>query len=286
LMGKFREWVDMQRKIVGAGNLAEWVKSLDIDAVWKDIQKFLTALKNMLMAINWIVQAIGGWGNAMMLLAGIISLKLLSPFIAFGSQVLSIFYALNKASILLAFKGLAAVAKGFLALGAAAPLAIIFALAGLAYVIMKNWDGIVGYFKNLWQGVKDAFAENWVNGILKFLWDFNPLRLIMKGLNELVAYIAGFNPFEEVTKRWGKTLTSWMPDWMKEKIGFGAPAVASGEPVNIGPEARSIAETRSEHVEKNELEVFVRTESGARAEVRGRGGEGVSWQVGEQGYGY
>ncbi len=54
-----------------------------------------------------------------------------------------------------------ALASGIIA--ATAPLlpfmAIGAAVAGLAYLIYKNWDGIVGFFQNLWQGVSDATTE-------------------------------------------------------------------------------------------------------------------------------
>ena len=313
LIEKFTAWAAAQREMIGGG-FAEWVESWDLEAIWSGFERLVSVVSWFASKVSWVVDLIGPWTSLMLTLSlvfkstivrilqlsrGILGLafnlggKLLPYLPALGSG----FLKLSAVMFGSALKAIRAVAAGWMNLGAAFGVnPIIMAAAGIAiavYAIYKNWDGIVSYFQNLWQGVKDAFSRNWVEGILKFLWDFNPLRLILKGMNELLNYFTGFDLFGLLKSKFGG-IASAFPSWAKrilgiedtpegEAAGYGG---ASGAPLNMGPAARSLAESRSERVERNQVEIRVRTDSGAEAEVSGSGGSGVSWQTGELAWGY
>lgn len=132
------------------------------------------------------------------------------------------------------------------------------AIGAAAYAIYKNWDGFAAYFKGLWQEVKDVFSSSWTEGILQMLWNFNPVRLVAKGMNELIAYFTGIN-FFEIGKKWINQLTGWMPDGLKKFLGITAPiriqetgggkqAQSAGKPETeneryLGPDTRPLTPT-------------------------------------------
>ena len=78
-----------------------------------------------------------------------------------------------------------------LSLGATAnPLGLlIVAVAGLAYAIYDNWDGIVAYFQQKIAEVQAAFEEGWVQGIWALVKEFNPITLLGEATIGLAQYI-------------------------------------------------------------------------------------------------
>ncbi|MBP9184347.1 MAG: tape measure protein [Fuscovulum sp.] len=76
-------------------------------------------------------------------------------------------------------------------------IAVLTAIAGLAYVIYDSWDGIVAYFTGKVDRVRAAFDEGLLNGVLKLLSEFNPFVLIMDAAEGLFTYITGWT-FDDV----------------------------------------------------------------------------------------
>lgn len=68
-------------------------------------------------------------------------------------------------------------------------VAVIAAIAGLAYVIYANWDGIVAFFQEKIGRVRAAFDEGLLNGVLKALAEFNPFTLSLDGAIGLYTYL-------------------------------------------------------------------------------------------------
>lgn len=323
LMAKFTDWFAAQREII-SGGFAEWIEKLDVDKIWRSIESGMGKLADLGRTVNGLAQSFGGWENVLVAVAGIIGGKFL---LSIGSLVASF----GK----LGFAIMTTPVGWFIAACAAIGAAV--------YAIYKNWDSIVSYFQGLWQGVKDAFSRNWLEGIVKFLVDFNPLRLILKGMNELLAYFTGIDLLESganlvdsfgkgISDAW-QDLMNWFTEklkvftdaWNKVKGFFGVggddaggvsvsddaggyqPSARKAEtparrrtrdewtwngedggaaaPLNMGADARGVAETRTEHVEKNELTITVQAENGAGAQVNGSGGSGVSWELGYQAHG-
>lgn len=86
-------------------------------------------------------------------------------------------------------------------LGLANPIVLLItAIAGAAYLIYENWDGITAYFQEKIDRVRAAFEDGLLNGVLKTLAEFNPYVLIMDAAEALFTYITGWS-FDDVTER-------------------------------------------------------------------------------------
>lgn len=112
---------------------------------------------------------------------------------------------------------LGGLSAGFLGLGAAiAATPIGWLIAGVAavafgvYAIYKNWGSIVGYFSEKIAGVRAAFDEGWINGILKVLWEFNPTKIIADALDGLTKWLFGFSLYDA-----GKSIVNGLVSGMK-----------------------------------------------------------------------
>jgi hypothetical protein len=149
----------------------------------------------------------------------------------------------------------------------AAVIVGIAAIAGAAWLIYQKWDDIVSFFTGLWDSVKAAFDEGFIQGVAKVLETFNPAVWISRGINALIETLFGIN-LAQIGRDWmsglgagmaeawqGLTswlesavtgLIDWMPDWVKEQLGLDigtngalvAPALPQVQPA-IGPAQRT-----------------------------------------------
>ncbi|WP_375612343.1 MULTISPECIES: phage tail tape measure protein [unclassified Bartonella] len=140
-----------------------------------------------------------------------------------------------------------AVGTAFISLGVAimtTPIGWIIggiaALVAAGSLLYKNWDTVISFISKLW----DSFANlcsNAFNNLLTFFKNFSPLSWISKKINELIEWLFGVDLmevgsnlinglWEGIKSKWNalsdwlsgmmKKLTSWMPNWVKEKLGF------------------------------------------------------------------
>ena len=84
---------------------------------------------------------------------------------------------------------IAATPVGWLIAGAAA-------VAAAVYAIYKNWDNITAYFSEKFAGIKAAFQKNWLNGIVKALWEFNPVKILADAFNGLSKWLFDFDLYD------------------------------------------------------------------------------------------
>jgi hypothetical protein len=68
-------------------------------------------------------------------------------------------------------------------------IAVLTALAGIAYAIYENWDGFVAYFIDKVDRVRAAFDTGLLNGIWAAIREFNPFTLALDGAIALAEYI-------------------------------------------------------------------------------------------------
>lgn len=296
LAEKFTNWIATNRELIATG-LEKWIKKLDVNKIWQGFENLIAKLQDLWGTVSKLADAFGGWENVLLALAAVISGKFL---LSIGGLIASF----GK----LAFAIMTTPVGWFIAACAA--------IGGAVYAIYKNWDKIVAYFQGLWQGVKDAFSRNWLEGIVTFLVNFNPVRIILDAMNGLIEYLTGFNLKEAGIKLidsfavgisaewdkfvgWFKDKIKWVTDiWAKVKGFFGygdddgemtltddtsGSYASSGmaAPLNMAPAARGVMETRSEHVEKNEVLIKVEAKDGASAQVSGYAGAGVPVQNGQ-----
>ena len=289
LLDKFQAWLKVQRDIVGAGFEA-WVERLDLDAVWASVERFFTALGRLGGALQHVADLCGGWGNALTMLAALLGGRLV---LSLGALIASV----------------GQLGMALLATPVGWFLGIVAAIAGAAYLIYKNWDGIETYFRGLWEGVQAAFERSWLLGIVQALTSFHPARWVMDGINELVATLTGVDLYsiggqwidsllQGVKEGWTK-LTGWLGKGVDAITGVfredsasgaagtdgGTAAFPMADPLNMMPGARELLRSnRSEHVERQENTVRIIAPEGMRLEGDGQGrGLSVRGEVAEAG---
>jgi hypothetical protein len=72
-------------------------------------------------------------------------------------------------------------------------LGAVVAIGAAAFVIYRNWGSIVSFFTEKWAGVKAAFSDGIINGIVKLWLEYNPVTLMMEAFNGLVQYLTGWD---------------------------------------------------------------------------------------------
>lgn len=290
LLPAINDWIG------GMGDLGAANREAVSERIISAIRDIASGIKRVWEIVSWAADAVGGFGNLLMILAGVMAGRLL---LAIGRTVLALF-GMGKQLILMSVRAIPAAIAGVRALGMAfltTPIgwivAGIAAVAGAAYLIYKNWDGISEWFGNLWGSIK-AFFDRGIGEIVADLLAFSPAGLLMKGI-DAVFELFGARPLSEIGQEWigglwtgieGQwseltswlstkvtELTEWMPDWAKERLGLGGMEAPkpSGAPV-AGGESRAMPGPARADV-GGELRIVVDSEGRPRiAEARRNGG--------------
>jgi len=290
LLPAINDWIG------GMGDLGAANREAVSERIISAIRDIAGGIKRVWEIVSWAADAVGGFGNLLMILAGVMAGRLL---LAIGRTVLALF-GMGKQLILMSVRAIPAAIAGVRALGMAfltTPIgwivAGIAAVAGAAYLIYKNWDGISEWFGNLWGSIK-AFFDRGIGEIVADLLAFSPAGLLMKGI-DAVFELFGARPLSEIGQEWigglwtgieGQwseltswlstkvtELTEWMPDWAKERLGLGGMEAPkpSGAPV-AGGESRAMPGPARADV-GGELRIVVDSEGRPRiAEARRNGG--------------
>lgn len=179
-----------------------------------------------------VAAILGGWENLGIALASLIGTKLIVSLGALTVSVVQFGIALATTPV------------GWF-LGAVAAIAV----AG--YAIYKNWSQIGAYFKRLWDGIRNAFKDGFINGVIAVLVAFNPLKLVADAVDGLVNWLFGID-LKAIGRKWMSGLwegitesipsmadleskiASVLPDSVSRRLGIGtraegaAPVSASG----------------------------------------------------------
>lgn len=146
----------------------EWGRNVGeaIANVAAGLPSFLQALGQILGALagiargaNVVAQALGGWQTVIAVITGLILGKLVVAIYSAGAAIVAIvptIWSLGAA--------LMATPLGWF-------LAAIAAIVGLAVLIVKNWEPISAFFRQLWDGIKGTFssAYDWIAGKVEAL---------------------------------------------------------------------------------------------------------------------
>ncbi|MFT4118686.1 hypothetical protein [Bradyrhizobium sp.] len=159
-----KDWVLENRALIGQ-KVAEWIQKLKdnwpaikqgaLDA-WGAIKKFGTYIQE---SVKWI----GGWGNALKVVGVVMAGPLVAALASLTAAVVTLGVAL-----------LTTPAGWFIG----AFVAIGAAVAGVAYVIYRNWDGIKKFFSDLFDGIAAAFGGFW-DAMVRDIAKMNPLPLFV-----------------------------------------------------------------------------------------------------------
>lgn len=290
LLPAINEWIGSMGEL-GAAN-REAVAERIVNAI-KDIWR---AVQMVGAAVSWAADMTGGYGNLLLILAGIMAGRLILAIsrtvmglLAMGGQ----FIALAARAVPAAIVGIRSLSVALLTTPIGWIIAGITAVAGAAYLIYKNWDGISEWFGGLWSSIT-AFFDRGIGEIVADLLAFSPAGLLMKGI-DAVFELFGARPLSEIGQEWigglwtgiegqwseltswlstkVSELTDWMPDWAQERLGLGGMAApqASGAPVAGGESKAMPGPARAEV--GGELRIVVDSEGRPRvAEARRRGG--------------
>lgn len=269
LLDKFQAWLQVQRDIMSAG-FEEWVNGLDLNEVWASVEGFFEGLKRLASLLQRVADLCGGWSNVLLGLVALISGKAL---LALGSLALA-FGQLGMAML-------------------ATPVGwFVAAIAGVAYAIHKNGEG-----------VRKAFEQGWLRGLLQIFLS------VMDGLNELVATLTGVDLYSiggqwidgllRGIKQGWQELMGWLDKGLDSIAGIfrsddDGKGTASGaatstlpmaDPLNMVPGAKSMMQlARSERVIRQENTVRIIAPEGMRLEGEGQGrGLDVRGDVAEAG---
>jgi hypothetical protein len=243
----------------GIRELSKANREVITQQVLERLRQLWSGLRAVGSAVAWVADRVGGFGNLITILAGLLAAKLVFSLILTGIAVVQ----LTKKFLIYAFtmggtvvKAIASCAASLLGLAARAiPAAImgiralslallttpigliitgIAALAGAAYLIYRNWDGIAEWFGGMWDRVK-AFFDRGIGDIAKDLLAFSPAALLLKAV-DAVFELFGARPLSELGREWiggladgiaGRfeqmvgwlkqkvsALSGWLPDWM------------------------------------------------------------------------
>lgn len=256
LLDKFQAWLQVQRDIMSAG-FEEWVNGLNLNEVWASVEGFFEGLKRLASLLQRVADLCGGWSNVLLGLVALISGKAL---LALGSLALA-FGQLGMAML-------------------ATPVGwFVAAIAGVAYAIHKNGEG-----------VRKAFEQGWLRGLLQIFLS------VMDGLNELVATLTGVDLYS-IGSQWidgllrgikqgWQQLMGWLDKGLDSIAGIfrsddDGKGTASGaatstlpmaDPLNMVPGAKSMMQlARSERVIRQENTVRIIAPEGMRLEGEGQG---------------
>lgn len=269
LLDKFQAWLQVQRDIMSAG-FEEWVNGLNLNEVWASVEGFFEGLKRLASLLQRVADLCGGWSNVLLGLVALISGKAL---LALGSLALA-FGQLGMAML-------------------TTPVGwFVAAIAGVAYAIHKNGEG-----------VRKAFEQGWLRGLLQIFLS------VMDGLNELVATLTGVDLYSiggqwidgllRGIKQGWQELTGWLDkgldsiagifrsddDGKGTTSGAATSPLPMSDPLNMVPGAKSMMQlVRSERVIRQENTVRIIAPEGMRLEGEGQGrGLDVRGDVAEAG---
>ena len=229
MKGRLQGLLTLLNAAAADGRLQAWATSVAEKILWamKALYGFGVWLYHTWTAVwpvlDRMAQAVGGW-DVVGWAAG---------------------FLLFKSTILGALGGIAMVVRGLILLGqvllANPIIAVITAIAGLAYVIYQNWDGIVGYFTDKIDRIRTAFEGGLLNGVLRLISEFNPFKLMVDGVVALLEYLTGVDlsavGHKWMTSLWDgmKSVMGKMTAWVAEKLDALTPSwMRSGAAAQAG----------------------------------------------------
>ncbi|WP_039760486.1 phage tail tape measure protein [Bartonella queenslandensis] len=187
---------------------------------------------------------LNGWVAASLAAVGAV---LTGAFIAAMVPAVSAVAGLAVSLVASLIPAITAVGSAFISLGVAimtTPIGWIIggiaALVAAGYLLYKHWDTVISFISKLWDSFV-SLCSNVFNNLLTFFKNFSPLSWIATKINELIEWLFGVDLmevgsnlinglWEGIKNKWNalsewfsgmmSQLTSWMPNWMKEKLGF------------------------------------------------------------------
>lgn len=207
------------------------------------LRQLWDGLRTVGNAVAWAADLVGGFGNLIVILSGIMATKLtlsllLAIFqlglltkkvvlasLAMGGGARKSIVAFSGAMMGLAARAVPAAIVGIRALSLAlltTPvgwiITAIAAIAGGIYLIYRNWDSIAEWFGGLWDRVK-AFFNRGTGEILADLAMFSPAGLLLKAI-DAVFELFGARPLSEMGREWIGGLWDGIKERFNQLLGW------------------------------------------------------------------
>ncbi|EJF95955.1 phage tail tape measure protein [Bartonella taylorii] len=229
MIDAFSKLIDENRDLIQT-TVAGWAKTLK-----KVLKDLFNPTSDLRRGISDLTERIKSWFRWMEPLIGEITLFKVG-IVALGSFIFGPLIAALTAA------GAAFVTLGYTIMTTPIGWLIggIAALVGAGYLLYKNWDTVVSFISNLWNSFANL-CSNIFSNLFTLFKNFSPLSWIAKKINALIDWLFGVNLMEAganlinglwegIKSQWQalsewfsgmiSTLTSWMPNWVKEKLGF------------------------------------------------------------------
>lgn len=166
-------------------------------AAWK-------VLRVLGQTVSWLADKVGGFENLFKIIMALMVGKWLLSVLGFAVAVGKLMAAfgavgfLSNALVLFSNLGtvilplVAGALKTIITLLIANPIgAIVMAIAGAAFLIYKYWEPIKGFFVDLWSGIKSAFEEGFLNGVIHLIETFNPVSIMLRLARKMATALVG-----------------------------------------------------------------------------------------------
>lgn len=237
LMGEFSTWVQSNSSQIDtwATNFASFGKTAL--PILKDVVVGIGTVSSFVwQSTNMVANAVGGWENLGMVIAGAFAAKTILSVGAFVGSVFSAGRALMAVT-----SAAPLVAGGIRAIGTALvanPIGIaVTAIAGGAYLIYRNWDGISSWFTDKWQQVKGVFTQSWEgiktgavagwSAIKSTLVAYHPDAILYRNWSGISSWFSG--KWEQVkgvfSSKWSG-LKSMASSWPSDFITLGGNVIS------------------------------------------------------------
>lgn len=232
-----REWVLANRELIAA-KVSEWIARLREN--WPEIKQGALdawdAIKRIADMASGFVDAVGGIGNTLLIVAAVMVGPLIAALVSAAGAVWALGAAILTTPV------------GWF-------MAAVAAIAGVAYLIYKNWEPITQWLSLLWNDplqalnkawdwYKETFswsplaliAKNWepIRDWFKGLWD-DITGLFDRGVKKVQDALSSMNPMNAASSAWdwGKSLFTG-DDASNGGAQAGAPAASM---FGMGPAA-------------------------------------------------
>jgi len=161
-------------------------------AAWEAGVELAKAVRAIASAISWLANLVGGWQNLMIVVGVFMAGKLVFAILAAAAAFKTLGIAIAMTPV------------GWIMLA-------VVAVAGLVYLIYKNWGPIAAWWGRMWEKIKPIFMVGYE--VIKALFSWSPLGLIIKNWEPIKQYFTGLIDWLRgaIIK-----IADLMPDWMKK----------------------------------------------------------------------
>lgn len=212
LFEKTQAWIAANREIISqrmgdvigrvADRMTAWIESGGFERLGEQIRRIwsgLAGLVNMVGGLGTVFAAFG----ALLLAGPIVSLLtlggaigrlglLLLPVLTTALTALvgslgALFTAVRAGQVVMLGMSLT---MAQLALVALPVVAIAAALAGVAYLIYRNWGAVAPFLAGVWESIKSVATVAW--NVLRFLFSWSPLGIVVNNWGALTSWMSAF----------------------------------------------------------------------------------------------